>query len=83
MSFFNVEIARTTDGVRLIMKARESAVETFIGHLRKQGDRGHRLTQIMFLLPILAGCCPGELSNDLFAPIIGNIDLERVIASIR
>nr|XP_050859072.1 nuclear receptor subfamily 2 group E member 1 [Vespula vulgaris] len=77
------EIARTTDSVRLIMKARESAVETFIGHLRKHGDRGHRLTQIMFLLPILTGCCPGELSNDLFAPIIGNIDLERVIASIR
>ncbi|XP_015178001.1 PREDICTED: nuclear receptor subfamily 2 group E member 1-like [Polistes dominula] len=77
------EIARTSDGVRLMMKARESTVETFISHLRKQGDHGHRLTQIMFLLPILTSCCPGELSNDLFAPIIGNIDLERVIASIR
>ncbi len=64
-------------------QARNYAVKTLIQHLQQQDDRENKLTKILFVLPILTGCCSRELAEELFAPIIGDTDLERVIASIR
>ncbi|KYM89966.1 GATA-binding factor A [Atta colombica] len=78
------EIANnTTNGVHIMSQARNYAVKTLIQHLQQQDDRENKLTKILFVLPILTGCCSRELAEELFAPIIGDTDLERVIASIR
>ncbi|XP_043285585.1 nuclear receptor subfamily 2 group E member 1 [Venturia canescens] len=76
------ELTETISGLRLMTIARDNAVERLVRHLRDEGDQGHRLAQIMFILPVLTTCCPRELSNALFAPIIGDAALDRVIASI-
>ncbi|KAG7199519.1 hypothetical protein KM043_014136 [Ampulex compressa] len=77
------EMTDSTDGFHLMSRARDAAVEALIRHLQDRSDHGRRLAKIMFVLPILTGCCPRELASDLFAPIIGDVDLERVIASVR
>ncbi|KAM0731115.1 Nuclear receptor subfamily 2 group E member 1 [Formica fusca] len=77
------EIANTTNGFRVMSQARDNAVEALIRHLRHRDDRENKLAKILFVLPILTGCCPRELAGELFAPIIGDADLERVIASVR
>lgn len=58
-------------------------MEALIRHLRQRDDRDSKLARILFVLPILTGCCPRELAGELFVPIIGDADLERVIASVR
>ncbi|XP_043257834.1 nuclear receptor subfamily 2 group E member 1 [Colletes gigas] len=78
------EIAETTNGIRLTSQATDTAVETLVRHLDARAERrSPRLARIMLVLPILTACCPRELAGDLFAPIIGDVDLERVIASVR
>ncbi|XP_076175104.1 nuclear hormone receptor 83 [Ptiloglossa arizonensis] len=78
------EIAETTNGIRLTSRATDTAVETLVRHLDARAERrSPRLARIMLVLPILTACCPRELAGDLFAPIIGDVDLERVIASVR
>ncbi|KAG5325177.1 NR2E1 protein, partial [Pseudoatta argentina] len=78
------EIANnTTNGVHIMSQARNYAVKTLIQHLQQQDDRENKLAKILFVLPILTGCCSRELAEELFAPIIGDTDLERVIASVR
>ncbi|EZA58308.1 Nuclear receptor subfamily 2 group E member, partial [Ooceraea biroi] len=77
------EIADTTNSFHAMSRARDSAVETLIRHLRPRDDRDSKLARILFILPILTGCCARELADELFAPIIGDADLERVIASVR
>lgn len=37
----------------------------------------------MLILPTLTACCPRDLAGELFAPIIADEDLERVIESVR
>ncbi|XP_053979121.1 nuclear receptor subfamily 2 group E member 1 [Hylaeus volcanicus] len=78
------EIADTTNGVRITSRATDAAVETLVRHLDARVERrSPRLARIMLVLPILTACCPREMAGDLFAPIIGDVDLERVIASVR
>ncbi|XP_067214766.1 nuclear receptor subfamily 2 group E member 1 [Linepithema humile] len=77
------EIADTTNGFHVMSQARDNAVEALIRHLQHRDDRDNKLARILFVLPILTGCCPRELAGELFAPIIGDADLERVIASVR
>lgn len=77
------EIANTTNGFHVMSQARDNAVEALIRHLRHRDDRDNKLARILFVLPVLTGCCPRELAGELFAPIIGDADLERVIASVR
>lgn len=64
-------------------QARNNAVEALIRHLQQRDDRENKLAKILFVLPLLTGCCSRELADELFAPIIGDADLERVIASVR
>jgi len=64
-------------------QARNNAVEALIRHLQQRDDRENKLVKILFVLPILNGCCSRELAEELFAPIISDADLERVIASVR
>lgn len=77
------EIANTTNGFHVMSQARDNAVDALIRHLRHRDDRNNKLARILFVLPVLTGCCPRELSEELFAPIIGDADLEKVIASVR
>lgn len=88
VSFFslgNLEVASTKNAFRVMSRAMDTAVETLVRHLdgRGRAERSARLVKIMLVLPILTACCPRELAGDLFAPIIGDVDLERVIASVR
>ncbi|EFN79137.1 photoreceptor-specific nuclear receptor [Harpegnathos saltator] len=77
------EIANTADGFRVTSRARDNAVEALIRHHQHRDDRAKKLIRILFVLPILTGCCPQELAGELFAPIIDDADMERVIASVR
>ncbi|XP_039306777.1 nuclear receptor subfamily 2 group F member 6 [Solenopsis invicta] len=77
------EIADTTNGFHVMSQARNNAVEVLIRHLQQRDDRENKLAKILFVLPVLTGCCSRELAEELFAPIIGDVDLERVIASVR
>ncbi|XP_070523989.1 nuclear receptor subfamily 2 group E member 1 [Cardiocondyla obscurior] len=77
------EIAETTNGFHVMSQARNNAVEALIRHLQQRDDRENKLAKILFVLPLLAGCCSRELTEELFAPIISDADLERVIASVR
>ncbi|XP_071858214.1 nuclear hormone receptor 83 isoform X2 [Bombus fervidus] len=86
-SFFfspgNSEIAETANGIRLTSRATDTAVDTLVRHLAGRTESSARVAKLMLVLPILTGSCPRELANDLFAPIIGDVDLEKVIASVR
>ncbi|XP_032672662.1 nuclear receptor subfamily 2 group E member 1-like isoform X2 [Odontomachus brunneus] len=77
------EIANTADGFRIMSRARDNAVEALIRHHQHRDDNNNKLIRILFVLPILTGCCPRELAGELFAPIIDDADMERVIASVR
>ncbi|XP_071858215.1 nuclear hormone receptor 83 isoform X3 [Bombus fervidus] len=77
------EIAETANGIRLTSRATDTAVDTLVRHLAGRTESSARVAKLMLVLPILTGSCPRELANDLFAPIIGDVDLEKVIASVR
>ncbi|KAH0951603.1 hypothetical protein HN011_008921 [Eciton burchellii] len=77
------EITDTTNSFHAMSRARDNALEMLTRHLRQRDDHDSKLTRILFVLPILTGCCPRELASELFAPIISEADLERVIASVR
>ncbi|XP_036144316.1 nuclear receptor subfamily 2 group F member 6 [Monomorium pharaonis] len=77
------EITDTANSFHVMSQARNNAVETLIQHLQQRDDRESKLAKILFVLPVLTGCCSRELAEELFAPIIGDADLERVIASVR
>ncbi|XP_011632762.1 nuclear receptor subfamily 2 group E member 1 [Pogonomyrmex barbatus] len=77
------EIADNSNSFHVMSQARNDAVEALIRHLQPQDDRENKLAKILFVLPILTGCCSRELTEELFAPIIGDADLDRVIASVR
>lgn len=64
-------------------RARNNAVEALIRHHQHRNDCDNKLISILFVLPILTGCCPRELVGELFAPIIDDADMERVIASVQ
>ena len=83
--FFNQhsEIAETMNGIRLTSRAMDTAVEILARHLAGKTESSVRVAKLMLILPILTASCPRKLANDLFAPIIGDIDLEKVIASVR
>ncbi|XP_012149299.1 nuclear hormone receptor 83 isoform X2 [Megachile rotundata] len=87
LSLCRPEIAETTNGFRLASKATDSALETLVRHLAARtsslAERSRRLAKIMLLLPVLTACCPRRLATDLFAPIIGRVDFEKVIAAVR
>lgn len=76
------EITNTIDSHRIISRARDNAAQALIRHHQHRNDH-NKLVKILFVLPILTGCCPWELAEELFAPIIDEADLERVIASVR
>ncbi|XP_076659829.1 nuclear hormone receptor 83, partial [Halictus rubicundus] len=78
------EIAETATGNRLATRATDTAVEALVRHLDERTEpRSSRLARIMLILPVLTACCPRDLAGELFAPIIGDADLERVIESVR
>ncbi|XP_076247456.1 nuclear hormone receptor 83 [Calliopsis andreniformis] len=77
------EIAATTNGFRVMSRAMDTAVESLVRRMDARPERTVRLVRIMLVLPILTACCPRELAGNFFAPIIGDADLERVIASVR
>lgn len=77
------EITSTTNGFHTMSQAKDNAVDALIQHLQNRDDRNEKLARILVVLPVLTGCCPRELAGELFAPIIGDTDLERVIASVR
>lgn len=62
-----------------LSKSQEIATQVLAHHL--QGYE-QRLVQLLLILPSLTACCPKELAYELFAPIIGNGSLDKVIASI-
>ncbi|KAK0083518.1 hypothetical protein PV325_008672 [Microctonus aethiopoides] len=76
------ELTDSIDGIRIMNNARDSALSLLINHLRERTDYTHRFAQILFILPVLFSCCSRELSCALFAPIIGDVAFDRVIASI-
>ncbi|XP_015438351.1 PREDICTED: nuclear receptor subfamily 2 group E member 1 [Dufourea novaeangliae] len=78
------EIAETANGNRLTTRATDTAVEALVRHLDERSEaHSSRLARIMLILPTLTACCPRDLAGQLFAPIIGDTDLERVIESVR
>ncbi|CAL7942825.1 unnamed protein product [Xylocopa violacea] len=77
------ELAETTNGFRLTSRATDTAVGTLVRHLAGRTESSARMVKLMLVLPILTASCPRELASDLFAPVIGDIDLERMIASVR
>ncbi|XP_031771752.1 nuclear receptor subfamily 2 group E member 1 [Apis florea] len=77
------EIAETMNGIRLTSRAMDTAVEILARHLAGKTESSVRVAKLLLVLPILTASCPRKLANDLFAPIIGDIDLEKVIASVR
>ncbi|XP_024226873.1 photoreceptor-specific nuclear receptor [Bombus impatiens] len=77
------EIAETANGIRLTSRATDTAVDALVRHLAGRTESSARMAKLMLVLPILTGSCPRELADDLFAPIIGDVDLEKVIASVR
>ncbi|XP_033220939.1 nuclear receptor subfamily 2 group E member 1, partial [Belonocnema kinseyi] len=76
------ELSVSSRGLDSLSRARNSASEILMQHIQNRGDQGHRLIQIMLVLPILTTCCTRELGTALFSPIIGDIALDHVIASI-
>ncbi|XP_046142122.1 photoreceptor-specific nuclear receptor [Osmia bicornis bicornis] len=87
LSLCRPEIAETTNGFCVTSRATDSALEILVRHLAARSsslaERSRRLAKIMLVLPILTACCPRQLATDLFAPIIGHVDFEKVIASVR
>ncbi|XP_026670605.1 uncharacterized protein LOC113464534 [Ceratina calcarata] len=77
------EIAETMNSFRLMARATDIAVETLARHLANRNQSSARTIKLMLVLPVLTAFCPRELAADLFAPIIGDVNLEKVIASVR
>lgn len=82
-TFEIAEITNIADSFRIMSRARDKAMEALIRHHRHRDDGDNKLIRILFVLPILTGCCPRELAGELFAPIIDDADMERVIASVQ
>lgn len=61
----------------------EKAIQALTCHLHGYKDCDRRLTSLLLMLPLLTACCPQALANDLFTPIIGDVAIEKVIASIQ
>ncbi|CAD6211255.1 GSCOCG00010973001-RA-CDS [Cotesia congregata] len=74
------EFTENAEAVEIINTAKNSALQLLITHLQ---NANNRLAEIIFVLPILFACCSKELSAVLFTPIIGDVSLEQVIASIQ
>ncbi|XP_076228807.1 nuclear hormone receptor 83 [Nomia melanderi] len=81
----NLEIAETATAIRLTGRATDAALEALVRHLNERAVEpcSSRLLKIMLVLPTLTACCPRDLAGELFAPIIADEDLERVIESVR
>ncbi|XP_011297141.1 nuclear receptor subfamily 2 group E member 1 [Fopius arisanus] len=77
------ELAETVEGLGAMSAARTKALESLIKHHQERENNSHRLAEILLILPILFTCCSKELASALFAPIIGEVALDRVIASIQ
>nr|XP_031848917.1 nuclear receptor subfamily 2 group E member 1 [Nomia melanderi] len=79
------EIAETATAIRLTGRATDAALEALVRHLNERAVEpcSSRLLKIMLVLPTLTACCPRDLAGELFAPIIADEDLERVIESVR
>ncbi|KOX67849.1 Nuclear receptor subfamily 2 group E member 1, partial [Melipona quadrifasciata] len=78
------EIAETSSAVRLTSRAADAAVETLARHVADRTESSSvRMAKLMLVLPVLTASCPRQLANHLFAPVIRDVDLERVIASVR
>ncbi|KAF3424716.1 hypothetical protein E2986_06619, partial [Frieseomelitta varia] len=79
------EIAETSSAVRLTSRAADTAVETLARHVadRTESSSSVRMAKLMLVLPVLTASCPRQLANHLFAPVIRDVDIERVIASVR
>ena len=79
-----VEIAETSSAVRLTSRAADAAVETLARHVADRTvSSSVRMAKLMLVLPVLTASCPRQLANHLFAPVIRDVDIERVIASVR
>ncbi|XP_063979935.1 nuclear receptor subfamily 2 group E member 1 [Diachasmimorpha longicaudata] len=76
------ELAETVEALSAMTAGRTAALESLIEHLQGREDNVHRLAEILLILPILLTCTNKDLALALFAPIIGDVALDRVIASI-
>ncbi|XP_012274210.1 nuclear receptor subfamily 2 group E member 1 [Orussus abietinus] len=76
------ELVETTESMKILTKARNSAIDVLLRHHQDRSDQGHRIIQIMLILPSLMVNYPRELGQELFSPIIGDVALDHVIASI-
>lgn len=83
MKLLYLELTESYESQMLMMKARDAAAENLIRHLEPRNHSGQRLARIMLLLPILGACCACDLASTLFAPVIGDVALDQVIASIQ
>ncbi|KAH0548846.1 nuclear receptor subfamily 2 group E member 1 [Cotesia glomerata] len=77
------EFTENPEAIEIINIAKNSALQLLITHLQNRLNSNNRLAEIIFVLPILFTCCSKELSAALFTPIIGDVSLEQVIASIQ
>ncbi|KAF7991348.1 hypothetical protein HCN44_002910 [Aphidius gifuensis] len=75
------------DAFNKMITARNSSLEDLIKYQLQNknyhNQNNNRLANILFLLTLLFSCCSRELACALFVPIIGDVALDRVIASIQ
>ncbi|XP_051159961.1 nuclear receptor subfamily 2 group E member 1 isoform X2 [Leptopilina boulardi] len=82
LSLCRPELTESPDSFDSLSRARNSASELLLRHLQSHENREYRIIQIMLVLSILTACCTRELGIALFSPIIGDLALDHVIASI-
>ncbi|XP_058805643.1 nuclear receptor subfamily 2 group E member 1 [Phymastichus coffea] len=76
------ELALSATAAKALAEGQEKAIQVLTYHLRSYKDCDRRLTSLLLLLPLLTACYPHALISDLFTPIIGEVAIEKVIASI-
>ncbi|XP_043469651.1 nuclear receptor subfamily 2 group E member 1 [Leptopilina heterotoma] len=82
LSLCRPELTESPESFDFLTRVRNSATELLLRHLQSRENREYRIIEIMLVLSILTACCTRELGIALFSPIIGDLALDHVIASI-
>ncbi|XP_034939724.1 nuclear receptor subfamily 2 group E member 1 [Chelonus insularis] len=77
------ELTDSIEDFAVMNNAQRSALRLLSDHIEGRVDDFQRIAEIILILPILFACCSRELSCTFFTPVIGDVSLDQVIASIQ